>query len=345
MRSCYLILPCFFIATSAFQIAPITRTFQKPLRKKSENPSLETGTPKYRTILYATPLLQLKNAVSSPFSLALPTCAAGNELRVAAVAGVIAVASQLAVFSFLKRSKDSVYNENAAYTAHSIVAFGLMILVSSVGLYGWFNPSCSAGFTTATSRLLQPSQTGRWLAAVIAGSFVCWDLPTSIGVKSLRKPDVIAHHICTALIAIWGATIIPMHYILFYLGVAEFSSIPLVVYDQLAQNMRVSMNDGNTKRHDSFQKLHDFAQLLAAISFTVVRAFGFTKVTLVNFLPDCWIALKSNAVFGVTRPILKALMFFSVAFTSLQLYWFSGILKVVFSSNGDDEDEIEGVAL
>jgi hypothetical protein len=220
-----------------------------------------------------------------------------------------------------------------------------MVVVSSVGLYGWLNPS-SAVFATASSRLLQPSPTGRWLAAVITGSFVGWDIPTSLGVKTLRKPDVIVHHLFTALIAFWGATILPMHYILFYLGVAEVSSIPLVVCDQLAQNMRISTRD--TKRHESFQRVHDFAQLIAALAFTVVRAYGFTKITLVNFLPDCWTVLRSRAALGLTRPILKALMVFSAAFTSLQLYWFSEMLKVIFSKSSDgreEEDKLEDVAL
>ena len=83
----------------------------------------------------------------------------------------------------------------------------LMILVSYIGVaVWWLSGPLPAG---AAARLTVESGSARWLAAVITGMFVFWDVPVSCYVKPLRKPDVVIHHIVMAVIACIAATSLP----------------------------------------------------------------------------------------------------------------------------------------
>ena len=283
----------------------------------------------------------------------LPSCPDGKAFHVAGTVGVISILSQWILYRLFKKSNRSILQNNAAYTAHSVVALSIMILVSTVGVMGWWcflplSPSC---LTTATRRLLHPSSTGRWLASIIMGSFLIWDIPTSISVPELRKIDVIIHHVVMLLIAVIGATILPMNYILYYFGVAEISSVPLVIYDTINNWLGSTTEQKQQQQQPSILlKLEGVSKVVAAVSFTLIRAVSFTSVTVRYFLPDCWSVLSSSssspAVAAgkalvpsqIQRWLLKFLMVGSVGFTILQLYWFSNMLKVIFLGDSDNHD-------
>jgi hypothetical protein len=197
----------------------------------------------------------------------------------------------------------------------------LMMVVSAMGVMGWWCCSGGGGFITASARLLEPVASARWLAAVVTGIFVFWDVPFSILIPDLRKPDVIIHHIAMTVVAAVAAYRLPMYYVFFYLGISEISSIPLLIYDQLSlliQKLDIGNNDTN------LEKWRDRFQGVAGASFIWIRAILFTKVTMWNFVPDVLSILPAGG------KALQFAMYACIGFTVLQLYWFSRILGFIF---------------
>jgi hypothetical protein len=101
-------------------------------------------------------------------------------------------------------------------------------------------------------------------------------------------------------------------------------------------------DDDDDEANAALERQRDRAKMVAAIAFTLVRAFHFTKVTVMNFIPDVLSALPTTTAVGTSR-ILKSLIFASVGFASLQLYWFSLIVRVILGGVGK-EDDITSIA-
>jgi len=313
-----------YLASTATSLRPTTTTSSGHVHKNHKNPGQ---------------LLQPRSSSWTATSLAaappstiswLPVCTAGNVHQVALVAGCTGLVCQLVLSKLLGTRKSSLLKGKAGYTAHTIVALALMVLVSVIGIAGWW---CQPLPTTPFGRLLAPVESCRWLAAVITGMFCLWDIPTSLYIKKLRKPDVIAHHILMAAVAWTAAVSLPMHYAFFYLGISELSSIPLIGYDQLSVMTAESVNGSSKNKtiHNQLCQLRDQLQPVAAVAFTWIRAILFTKITLQNFVPDVLKVLpscKGATLFSKAAPLKFALVS-SIIFTTLQLYWFSKMVRVV----------------
>lgn len=226
-----------------------------------------------------------------------------------------------------------------------------MVLVSYIGIIGYyFDPTTvtatSSTFCAASGRVLTPLEQSKWLGAVIAGMFVIWDIPTSLIIRKLRKPDVIIHHVVMAIVASVGASVIPMRYMLYYFGVAELSSIPLLVYDQLTYNCEIVAKSQGEEGNDGdnaiamMDQWRDRAKIVAAVAFTLVRAFHFTKVTAMNFIPDVLSILPTTTTTVGMNRILKSLIVASVGFALLQLYWFSLIVCVILGGQANKDGNV-----
>jgi len=311
-------------------------------------------------------------------TLSLPTCTAAQVPRLAWSAGLTGLASQLAltemILAWTTRNRRTSSNSTtvdkqnnprqaAAYLAHNVVAFALMVTVSLVGLLGYYCGAATPASSVATpaGRLLAVNNAARWLAAVLAGLLAVWDVPTSLFfVQELRqRPDVLTHHVAMAAVAWLGATALPTHYLFFYLGVSEVSSVPLLVYDQLAHwtatksgstneiTTKTSQDDDDGTEHDGnlqrqqrrLVQARNIAQVVAAIAFTVVRAVAFTFVTLRHFLPDVRrVLLAGAAANNHQRGVLQFAAVASLGFCLLQLFWFSKVVRVVVL--GEDADAV-----
>jgi hypothetical protein len=226
----------------------------------------------------------------------------------------------------------------SSYTAHTCVAFVFLLLVTTVGAIGWYSTGMVTAGSAAASRLLVVQPAALWLAAVVTGMMAIWDIPTSIRVKSLRKPDVLVHHILMTIISYLGATQVPTLYVFFHLGLSELSSLPLLLYDQLTHQIQGNGNESydnhGMRREDSGDqqqrrrkakliKAQEAMKPVTALFFTIVRAFWFTKVTLFGYVPDVLAILRTNA--GATAgkaSVLRFTMVAGIGFTALQLYWF-----------------------
>ena len=94
--------------------------------------------------------------------------------------------------------------------------------------------------------------------------------PTSFLVWRLRKPDALVHHVAMAAVAGVGALALPVHCGVFYLGVSELSSLPLLAYDQLS-----AMTEGDDEGVDTratLIRLQEAFIVAAAPACAIVRA-------------------------------------------------------------------------
>jgi len=148
---------------------------------------------------------------------------------------------------------------------------------------------------------------------------------------------------------------------------SEASSAVAIIPDDPSSMLSSStdnddVGDSNDDASSLLRRARDGTQLAAAIAFTLVRAIGFTYVTLRHFVPDVLTALRlavstttttttrllqqerrgtvPSAVRGVlllprppTSPpspfLLKTLLVSSLAFTALQLYWFGTMVQQI----------------
>ena len=300
--------------------------------------------------------LSLSRGMSPQMAL-LPSCTAAGVASVAVTSGCIGLMAQVALTFFFKQSKDPFLSRAPGYAAHQAIALLLMSIVSAFGLVGWVNPPAAAT-ATAAARLLMPSDQARWLGAMLLGMLVAWDIPSCVRIGRLRKADTLAHHVGMAAVALVGATSLPTRYGLYYMGVAELSSIPLTLYDGLDAALEVSSSgaridaseggeasagarDGSNgaaveannayapERRDALRRLRDAMRTVAAVAFILVRALDFSHVTLFHFLPDVLavLCLEPTAIAGVVWP-LRFMLVSSLGFVGLQLYWLSLFIRI-----------------
>ena len=156
---------------------------------------------------------------------------APQALAVAAASGALAAGSTAAFTQLFRRVPD--LKGSAAFTAHRLVSLGYMVAASLIGVVGWYLVPAPL---TPAARLLESSGSARFLGAMLLGNLVLSDLPLAAMVRELRKPDMVIHHIAMAIVCLSAATYTPFHYCLFYLGVAELSSIPLQLSEHVSHH-------------------------------------------------------------------------------------------------------------
>jgi hypothetical protein len=247
------------------------------------------------------------------------------------MAGGTGLVCQFALTKYFEQSQ--LFHKHEAYTAHNAIALALMIIVSGIGIAGWWGMDAPL---TAVGRLLGSAESAdgacRWLASIVTGFILFWDVPVSLAIPALRKPDVIVHHVVMAAVAYVGAAYLPMYYLFFYLGVSEISSIPVIIYDQLntlSTEVDGSSLTGSENQNVRMIALRDQVQIVAVIAFTLIRAILFTMVTVLQFVPDVLSVLPTGG---------NALKFGGVAslgFTVLQLFWFSKMVRVMLNGKED----------
>eukprot|EP00962_Isochrysis_galbana_P047338 scaffold19286_cov146-Isochrysis_galbana.AAC.1 len=141
----------------------------------------------------------------------IPTATADSVLAVAGVSGGIAVALQLGLVALLKQAKGKPWLSDApGYVAHQLIALVFMLIATVVGTWAWLSPAAWAG--SSASRFLVDNGTTRFLAAMLFGELILWDLPCAIWIKQLRRPDSVIHHVAMAAVAFNAAWLAPIFY-------------------------------------------------------------------------------------------------------------------------------------
>ena len=174
----------------------------------------------------------------------------------------------------------------------------------------------------------------RLLGAMLCGIMTIWDVPTSFSVPGLRSLDILIHHTVLALVSYIVATSLPSYYCFFYFGAVELISPPLAVYDQLEKTCEIA-EGVKDPRLPRLRVIRDAFQLISGITFTVTRAFLFTKVTVFDFLPDILGVMKLQESRGLLTT-MRVSAVAAVGFAILQLVWFEQMVAVLTGRRKDD---------
>jgi len=264
-----------------------------------------------------------------PALSALPACSAAGFLWVAAGGAATAVSLQLGLQAIFDRSSDPVLNKKPGVVTHSVIACMFCIFVTAIGCVGWFNPP-AALVATASTRLLTPVDSVRWLAAFGFGVIGVWDIPTCFAVPDLRKPSFLIHHFAMAAVAGCGL-VLPSYYAFFFLGVIEASSIPLSIYEGLerAYDVASEADECAPERCERLKSLRDNTQTIATFAFMFMRLYVFTRVTFFGLWPDARAVLPTMLP-SAAKNTVKFLMGASASFVGLQFFWFGQIIQQIF---------------
>jgi|UniRef100_A0A7S3BST3 hypothetical protein len=129
------------------------------------------------------------------------------------------------------------------------------------------------------------------------------------------------------------------------MGVAELSSIPLTAYDQYERSCEIATSlpeeelDPQSKKR--MRSVRDTLRTIAAVTFVLVRAIDFTRVTMVKFVPDAVAMLRSPATAAAFVLPLRFMLVSSVCFVCLQLYWFSMFVRISLAQSAREKKKRE----
>ena len=265
----------------------------------------------------------------------LPTCSVANVWRLAGWSGGTALVAQLGLSAMFARSSNVEYNRTPGQTAHKVVSLIVMVMVSVVGGLALFTPGSWP--TSAAAALIVPDATCRFIAALLLGELLLWDLPTFLWIPKLRKrKDLLYHHVGLAF-AVWvTAALAPAYYGLYYFGLSEGSAVPLTLNGYFAAAHDAVQEEApvDEKRLARLAKLRDSFQILAALCFVVFRSIGFTWFTFCKLLPQTVELLRppiSAAALALATP-LKLHCVIAVSFNLLQFYWLLLLVKYTIAT-------------
>jgi len=273
----------------------------------------------------------------------LPACSAAQAPLVALASGSTAALAQTLLSRGMSKSAEPAVATTAGYRAHHAIAFCFMLFASIVGGAVWCSSGGWAGVAASRFATLGPaSDTVRFLAAVLLGELLLWDLPTAFWVKRLRRPDMLVHHAAMAIVAALVMRC-PVFYGAFYLGFIEISTLPLTANEffgaahEANEKQAAAPLDAPSLAEPSLAVREgwmarlawwrDATQVLAALSFVVVRGFLFTRVTIGRFVPECTSVLRLAGLSVSYRASLQLMIFFTLSFNVLQLYWLFLLLQ------------------
>jgi len=178
-----------------------------------------------------------------------------------------------------------------------------------VGTNAWLN-DVTTGYDTPFDRLYKAApESGRRMILVNL-AFQLWDFLISLNRKELNSPEMLAHHALAATLCAIGLHIgFVQYYGIYFLGVTEVSSLPLVYVD-------------SAKFYPEMQRARpgmDLAfKVMFGLSFIAVRDVYFIKYSI-TLWKDSWSVLSDGSALypKMTVGFLAANLFFNV----LQLYW------------------------
>ena len=283
------------------------------------------------TVAAASAMLQPVLALRQ-LPLSMAPASVPDALAVAGASGVLAAGSTTLLVPIIRSLSRPELKGSARFLAHKLTSLAFMVVASVVGVVGWWSAGAPA---TAAGRLLDASAASRFLSAMLLGELLLYELPLAALVEEMRKPDMLIHHAGMALVTLCGAVWIPFYYCLFYLGVAELSSIPLQVSESVA-HARAKIG---AKASPLLVRLESWTGLTTMAAFVLVRGVAFTLVTLTQLVPDILHVLlgdTAGVAIGPTMQLLLGLaVLFGVAFNALQVFWLARGARDAFSPQKD----------
>jgi len=254
----------------------------------------------------------------------------------AAGSGIAALAAQFVLHEVFRRSKDdSIRSRAPGFFAYNAIACALMIASSIVGILAVFTPG--AWPATAEGRLLTANGASRVLCAILFGELVLWDLPCTLWISKLRRPDMILHHLAMAFVCwLTISSAVPMSWALFFFGISEISTIPLGINDHYGRAVDLLEEHEGDAATPSAQLVRlrsrrDISQAFAAAAFVLMRGIAFPLVSFRGVGLDVFNVVRSGAAVacgGAALSMRLQLNFWiTVAFSLLQWYWLGLLIR------------------
>ena len=143
--------------------------------------------------------------------------------------------------------------------------------------------------------------------------------------KETAAPEMLAHHFLAALLCYWAITMPYMHYYgVYFMGVAEVSSVPLVIVDICKYYPEL------TKR---FPWLDLASKLSFGVLFLIVRDILWVWTAITVWKDGLGILKAGNFPEQYPGYITAGVLLANVFFTTLQLLWtkklFDGVMELI----------------
>mmetsp|Transcript_23944 Transcript_23944/g.35562 ORF Transcript_23944/g.35562 Transcript_23944/m.35562 type:complete len:308 (+) Transcript_23944:89-1012(+) len=233
------------------------------------------------------------------------------------------------------------WNDLPGFTAHQLIAFPLMCILTYYGMRDWFyNPDKEVGNETSYDRVFGETNLSDIPLAIGSGAILIWDTPTSLLVPALQDPLMLFHHVGMFLVAATmsgafsGGKMIGYYYACYYFGVIEISSIPLTYVDVFHPKYKYYFEWLNHKKNVNrpvmkvIQGVNELCRIVFAILFLIFRGVYFPYVTFNGTIPDLWHAYNDET--SVPMWTGYFLICFVSLFALLQCYWGMLILKQIY---------------
>ena len=240
--------------------------------------------------------------------------------------GFATATAQLLLRLLLARLPPGPWRTEPGFTAHQIVCFPMMVLLTVWGFSHWFHED--PAFDSPNARVLNVHENGLFMAKIVFAMQLFWDIPTGLLVPSLREPVMIAHHVGMMSMALMNLAGLWSFYANFFYGVIEISGIILSFIDVF--------HPKHTAWVDwlrSFPRLSAFNDAMRALFFILymsVRAVYFPWVVsriLSDFMAMATMPLAARG--GLSLSSLAFCPIVGLAFAFLQLYWARLLTKQV----------------
>jgi hypothetical protein len=204
-----------------------------------------------------------------------------------------------------------------------------MLVVTVIGAALFCNPARWPA--DAAAAMLVPDGTIRFLGALLFGELVLWDLPSALFVPRLRRPDMLLHHAALAIGPAYVAMAqLPVFYYSWFIGLSEASTVPFCLNELGAYAHDALLeSDPKDSRLGGIARWRDTSQVAAAVAFVAIRVVGWAWACFL-LLRDTLRVLPLVPLSG-PRGLLKLQLGFALGFYSLQLHWFSKLVRYTLS--------------
>lgn len=222
------------------------------------------------------------------------------------------------------------WSVHPVYTAHQFTTTPLMTYMGVVGIQKWFlEPICDAS-SDSNALVFNVIDETTHLSQLVVGAMLFWDIPIALLSSEIGGGIIMqVHHV-----GLWGIAAITLGvfspsgtpvlgcYIPFFMGVIEFSSIPLTFIDMFDEKNHPEWHD-YMKKSSVLSAFHEACKALFVVSFLVIRGYCFPMLIFADIIPNIMSILEDSDDMKLS---LQLAMGLGVAFSLLQWYWVGLIL-------------------
>eukprot|EP00227_Mantoniella_beaufortii_P021222 CAMPEP_0197581964 /NCGR_PEP_ID=MMETSP1326-20131121/5320_1 /TAXON_ID=1155430 /ORGANISM="Genus nov. species nov., Strain RCC2288" /LENGTH=275 /DNA_ID=CAMNT_0043145955 /DNA_START=89 /DNA_END=916 /DNA_ORIENTATION=- len=164
-------------------------------------------------------------------------------------------------------------------------------------------------------------------------SFQAWDFFISFFHKELRSPEMLAHHSLAAMLCYWALTMPYMHYYaVYFMGVVEISSVPLVLVDICKYYPELQRR---------FPALDLGAKVAFGLLFLALRDVFWVLTAVYVWRDGIGILRAGDFPPGYPGWVTASVLICNTFFSALQLWWTKRLFEGIVDVLGGGEKKVE----